>query len=244
MDASTPYADTLSPNSGAIFADLCSSLPKTAADTQEAISARAKKALLAVCALNPDDDFEAMLATRIVAMEAHALAALRSAALAADDPAEVRRCRAQAASMARQSDSALRQLRRIQHEREKAYNEMHPAAMGRAGYWFREVSVPVPDPTPSPQTTAEPDPQHAQADIETEAKLYAAMYPDRVRRITAAGGPPPDFGFGPPEPEIVDALLRRNGPLSRHMRRDPMEWDTETEPMAKCQGEAASLTAA
>ena len=33
-----------------------------------------------------------------------------------------KRCRAQAASMARQSDSALRTLRRMQHERDKAFN--------------------------------------------------------------------------------------------------------------------------
>jgi hypothetical protein len=71
--------------------------------------------------------------------------------------------------------------------------------------------VPVPDPKPSPQTAAEPDPQRTPADIETDAKLYAAMYPDGIRRITAAGGLPPDLDFGPPEPEIVDALLCRNG---------------------------------
>jgi hypothetical protein len=34
------------------------------------------------------------------------------------------------------------------------------------------------------------------------------MHPDRVRRIRAAGGLPADLDFGPPEPEIVDALLR------------------------------------
>jgi hypothetical protein len=32
-----------------------------------------------------------------------------------------------------------------------------------------------------------------------------------VTRIRAAGGLPPDLDFGPPEPEIVDALLRRAG---------------------------------
>jgi hypothetical protein len=37
------------------------------------------------------------------------------------------------------------------------------------------------------------------------------MYPDRVRRIRAAGGLPPDLDFGPPEPEIVDAILRGAG---------------------------------
>jgi hypothetical protein len=50
----------------------------------------------AVAALRPEDDFEARLAVRIVAMGVHADDALRSAGLAAADPAEVRRCRAQA----------------------------------------------------------------------------------------------------------------------------------------------------
>jgi hypothetical protein len=40
---------------------------------------------------------------------------------------------AQAASMARQSDAALRNLLRIQATREKQEAAMHPAAMERAG---------------------------------------------------------------------------------------------------------------
>ena len=55
----------------------------------------------AICALHPEDQFEADIAVRIVTMHAHAMDALRSASLADGDPNEVRRCRAQAASMAR-----------------------------------------------------------------------------------------------------------------------------------------------
>ena len=90
----------------------------------------------AVVALHPADAFEARLAVRIVAMDAHAGDCLRSAGLAVDDPEKIRRCRAQAASMARQADAALRSLQRIQATREKQMAEMHPAAMERAGYWF------------------------------------------------------------------------------------------------------------
>ncbi len=57
----------------------------------------------------------------------------------------------------------------------------------------------------------EPEPDRAQADIDADAKLYAAMYPDRVARIRAARGLLPDLDFGPPEPEIVAALLRTAG---------------------------------
>jgi hypothetical protein len=38
----------------------------------------------------------------------------------------------------------------MQAERDKAFNEMHPATMGRAGYWFRDISVPGPDHDPGP----------------------------------------------------------------------------------------------
>ncbi len=223
MATDTSYPDTLAPNARAIFAELCVSLPKSAADSEEAIAARARKALDAVTALHPEDQFEADLATSIVAMRAHSMDALRAAAQAADDPDRVRQCRAQAASMARQSDAALRTLRRIQAERDKALNAMHPAAMGRAGYWFREASVPAteqgPAHAPAPETPPRPaaasatgaEPACIQPDIAADARLYAAMYPDRVRRIRAAGGLPSDLDFGPPEPEIVNAILRGAG---------------------------------
>jgi hypothetical protein len=224
MTTYSDYSGTLAPNARAIFADLCGQLPKSADDTEEAIAAHARKAMDAVFALRPEDAFEALLATRIVAMDAHAADALRSAALAAGAPEEINRCRRQAASMARQSDSALRTLRRMQAERDKAFNEGHPATMGRAGYWFREVSVPAPaepapwldpgDPGPAAPPATEPDPQPTPADIEADAKLYAAMYPDRVRRIRVAGGLPADLDFGPPEREIMDALLRGAGGAS------------------------------
>jgi hypothetical protein len=218
MDANNPYPDTLAPNTREVFADLCASLPKSADDTEEAIAARARRALDAVFALHPEDAFEVCLATRIVAMDAHALDALRAAANAVADPWEIRRCRAQAASMARQSDSALRTLRRMQAERDKAFNEGHPATLGRAGYWFKEISVPEPQPQPTPPPATGPDPERTQADLDADVKLYAAMYPDRVSRICAAGGLPPDLDFGPPEPEIVAALLRGAG-VSHHGTR-------------------------
>ena len=92
-----------------------------------------------VVALTPMDAFEARLAARIVAMDDHAADLLRLAGLHPDDAMEIRRCRAQAASMARQSDAALRSLLRIQATREKQEAAMHPAALERAGYWFRET---------------------------------------------------------------------------------------------------------
>jgi hypothetical protein len=215
MDTDPPYPDTLAPNACELFADLCSQLPKAADDTEEAIAARARRAMDAVFALHQEDAFEARLATRIVAMDAHAADCLHAAAAA--DPWEGRRCRAQAASMARQSDSALRALRRMQSERDKALAGMHPAAMGRAGYWFKEASVPGqdcdPGPEPRPVQAAEAEPQRTQADVDADVRLYAAMYPERAARIRAARGLPSPLDFGPPEPDIIEGLVHGTSPI-------------------------------
>jgi hypothetical protein len=160
-----------------------------------------------VVALHPTDAFEARLAARIVAMDAHAADSLRLAGLYPNDPWELHRCRRQAASMARQSDAALRSLLRLQATHEKQEATKHPAAMERAGYWFKDVSVPPPAPAAPPPPATEPEPAPAGSDA--EADFYAKIYPDR-----AAGNAPaavmagPDPAIGPPEPDIVAALLR------------------------------------
>jgi hypothetical protein len=57
--------------------------------------------------------------------------------------------------------SGLRALQRTQATREKAEAAMHPAAMERAGWWFRDASVPA---APASPVAAEPvrpvAPQH------------------------------------------------------------------------------------
>ncbi|MGC1408722.1 MAG: hypothetical protein WA864_07235, partial [Acetobacteraceae bacterium] len=84
--------------------------------------------------------------------------------------------------------------------------ETHPAAMERAGYWFHEIpnAAPAPEPTP---------PAPAPFDQLTEAERYAVMYPDRAARIRAAGGLPAAPDFGPPEPELVHAIVHGSSPL-------------------------------
>jgi hypothetical protein len=202
------------------FAELCRELPPVPDEDPEARAARQNSAMDAVVALHPDNAFEARLAVRIVSTDAHAADALRSAALAAGDPERVRQCRAQAASMARQSDAALRALLRIQATREKQEAAMHPAAMGRAGYWFKEVSAPGPDRDPGlTPAQPKPEPKPAPPDIDAEARLYAALYPERVARIREAGGLPPRLDFGPPEPAIVAALLHGAVPPSEPQSR-------------------------
>jgi hypothetical protein len=60
-------------------------------------------------------------------------------------PATVR-CRAQAATMVRQMHSGLSR---------KAETEMHPAAIERAGWWFRDAEAPHAAPSPEPTETSE-----------------------------------------------------------------------------------------
>jgi hypothetical protein len=141
MQSTPPPPNPSGSNYRETFAYLCSMLPKPPDDTPDVRAVRNMGAMDAVAALNPCDAFEARLAARIVAMDAHAADALRSASLAVNDPAAMHRCRAQAASMSRQSDAALRTLLRMQAMREKQMAEIHPAAMERAGYWFQMWSA-------------------------------------------------------------------------------------------------------
>jgi hypothetical protein len=213
MPFDNPNANPSGANYRAVFADLCSQLPPRLDEDPEALADRRQRAMDALVALVPYDDFEAELAIRIIAANSHAADALRSVALVADNPDRVRQCRAQAASMMRQSDAALRSLLRLQERREKLEAAMHPAAMEKAGYWFKSISVQAapaqPPPEPPPDNA---EPVRTQARIDADAELYAIMYPDRAARIRAAGGLPPRLDFGPPEPEIVAALLRKRVP--------------------------------
>ena len=198
------------------FAYLCSMLPKSPDDTPDVRAVRNMGAMDAVEALNPADAFEARLAARIVAMDAHAADALRGASLAVNDPAEMHRCRAQAASMSRQSNAALRALLRMQETREKQMAETHPAAMERAGYWFHEIPTPTPPPEPEPAPPAAAAPPFDQL---TEAERYAVLYPDRAARIRAAGGLLATPDFGPPEPDLVDAIVNGSSPVLQALDR-------------------------
>ncbi|MGC1408266.1 MAG: hypothetical protein WA864_04880 [Acetobacteraceae bacterium] len=191
-----------------IFATLCASLPAPAADTPEARAARDETAMAAVAALHPADAFEAKLAAEIVTADAYVMDSLRLAGQYRDDLAATLRCRAQATSMMRQMRSGLRELQRMQAQREKAEAAMHPAAMERAGYWFRDASVPLPVQPEVP----------AQASL-TEAEQYAAIYPDRAALIRATGGLPATLNFGPPEPDLVEALVNGTSPILRALDR-------------------------
>lgn len=210
-----------------VFANLCATLPPPVTDTPEARAARDETAMAAVAALHPADAFEALLAAQIVEADAHAKDCLRLAVQPGQDPEAARRCRAQASAMMRHMQSGLRALQRTQSMRETAEAAMHPAAMERAGYWLRDASAPLPAASPAqaeaPQpivlqpADAPPDPDRAEprfSDL-TDAEQYAAVYPDRAARIRAHGGLPMRLDFGPPAPEVVDALVNGTSPILR-----------------------------
>ena len=213
MQSTPPPSNPSGSNYRAAFAYLCGLLPPLVGASPEVQAAYETDAMDQVAALCPIDAFEARLAARIIAMGTHADDSLRSAALAAHDPMEQRRCRAQAASMARQADAALRSLHRIQALHEKQLAETHPAAMERAGYWFRDVSAPAPEPEPAPPAAPDPCLATGLDPVVTEAERYAVLYPDRAARIRAAGGLPAKLDFAPPEPELVHDLVHGSSPI-------------------------------
>jgi hypothetical protein len=191
------------------FATLCASFPRLAIDTPENRAARDEAAMIAVAALHPADGFEAKLAAEIVAADAWVMDNHRLAAEFRNDTAVTLRCRAEARCMMREMRSHLRELRRMQAERDKALAAMHPAAMERAGYWFKDVSQPEPSAEASPSTEpAEPEPTPL-----NEAESYASVNPDGAARIRAAGGVPADIDFPPPKPHIVAALVNGTSPI-------------------------------
>ncbi|MEJ0019530.1 MAG: hypothetical protein WDN25_23870 [Acetobacteraceae bacterium] len=202
------------------FAELCASLPPPSCASPDARHARDELAMDAVVALRPADAFEVKLAVRIIATDAHAIESLRLAAraLAVDDAAEHHRCLAQAASMSRQSDSAYRALQRRQAAGDRQLAEAHPAAMGRAGWWFREAAPAEPDLAAAPAPAATPVPAAsppAPFEAMAEADQYAVLYPDRVRRIRAAGGLPQRLDFGPPDGDLLTAIVAGTSPALR-----------------------------
>jgi hypothetical protein len=81
--------------------------------------------------------------------------------------------------------------------------------------------VPVP---PPPPTAAPPRPHRtrtaAQADepprdLAAETDYYAAVYPYRARAIRQYGGLPPDCNFGPPDDDLVRAIVTGTSPALR-----------------------------
>jgi len=222
-----------------IYAELCRSLPPPPDDTPEARQRRDERAMTAVAHLLPENAAEAEVGVLIVAAQFQARDALRAASRVGIDADEVRRYRAQACSMMRQADSGIRTLLRLQAERQKAEAAMHPAAMQRAGYWFRSASVVEPEPDEQPEMQPpvplreEPapdlvrggggrgpdEPPKLEYDVMTPAERLVTLYPDRAAAILTAGGLPARLSFPPPDPDVITELLTSKSLLIRSFRQ-------------------------
>ncbi len=193
------------------------SLPRRPDASAEELEAREAVAIQAVADLLPANTFEALLAVQIVAADAHVQDSLRSAIEHAAEPDRVLRCEAQAANMMRTMHRGLQALQRTQAERAKAEAAMHPPAMERAGYWFRDVSVPAPEEEPGEPA---PPPEATLAfEAMSEAEQYAVIYPERAALIRAHGGMPPHASFGPPSEALVAALVQGSSPVLQRLDR-------------------------
>jgi hypothetical protein len=202
-----------------IYADLCRDLPPPSPDTPEARTARDERAMAAVAALIPENAYEAELAALIVAKVFHSKHALHDASqpdLTVDARNNLRN---QASRMDRDSQSGLRNLLRLQAVRHKAEDAARPAAMERAGYWYKDslemAGRPLPLLAPEPADDAPPpgEPPRRVLSQMDPAEQFAALYPQRAALIRAYGGLPPNINFGAPEPDLVAAIVASTSPI-------------------------------
>jgi hypothetical protein len=208
------------------------SLPPPLTDNPEDLLRRNHSAIARIAALHPANAVEADIAATYVAASEHWKDRLRSIQQPDISPKWEMKCRAQAISMMRQAQSALRMLMRLQAVREK--READNQACDR-GAWTEHCAIglmmdalaprsppaetpdppapePQPQPAPAPVPQPEPDPAAeaaplAGAGLFSAAEQYAAIYPERAALIRRTGRVPDNIPFGPPDEDLVQALL-------------------------------------
>jgi len=203
------------------------SLPRSASDTPEDLARRDHAAIAQVACLLPANAAEAALAAQFVATNAHSLACMDHAQAPGLDPLQAMQSRAQSLSMARQSLSAMRMLLRLQTARRAM--EADPAAADRAAWTehcatgLMALGLPGSPAMPPPPEPAEPEPAlepelepgpdaSPEALLATAAEEYAVIYPRRAALIRRAGRLPDKVSFGPPDEDMVRALLASRSP--------------------------------
>jgi hypothetical protein len=209
--------------------DLHRALPPPDTDDPEADAIRMRAAIAEVACLVPANAVEARLAADFVAANACAMQALQQSQDPGREFKQVTQCRAQAASMFRQTQGLLRTLLRLQAVREK--REANAAALDREA-WTEHCALglmmdAMPGIRPqaaAPADTAEPPPPPAQPAPPTEqdeeppcdpialAEDYARHYPNRAGLIRRHGGVPASARFGPPDADITHALVTGHTP--------------------------------
>jgi hypothetical protein len=84
---------------------------------------------------------------------------------------------------------------------------LSPAAAGGHG-----AAAPAPERNPVPIRAPLPPAEQPEPDALTEAEHYAAIYPERAALIRRLGRVPDNVTFGPPDDDIVAALVAANTP--------------------------------
>jgi hypothetical protein len=206
------------------------SLPPPPDASPEALHRRNQSAIAQVTGLCPVSAAEAALAAQYVAGAAHAMACLRLSSQPDTDKVMVLKCYAQAVSLMRQSQAALRTLLRAQALREK--RDANPVTADTAA-WAEHIAASAmtealtvlkPELTPPPELDPDP-PDVAPADVApADVALYEAIYPERAALIRRHGGVPEEVTFGPPDEAIVRTLLATRSPVAKTLAR-PVTWD-------------------
>jgi hypothetical protein len=214
---------------------LCLALPPPVTDNPDDLARRNHAAIAAVAALVPANAAEAILAADFVAASEQGRDCLRLAQLPETAPEMAAKCRAEARSMMREAKSAVRLLLRLQDARSKreansatcnsaAWTEHCAVAlMGEAlaPATRRPASMPEPPPPPAPQPEPAPfEDGELAPDPIAEAEHYALFYPERAALIRRRGRVPADVSFGPPDDDLVQALVTARTPALAALDRE------------------------
>ena len=131
---------------------LWAELPEPLKETREMRYKRIKAAIAAIASLCPVTLAEARLAARHVSAGEHATECRRQVNQLRRAPTEQAKCRAQAASMGRDSDSALRSLQKLQAVRIKRDADQKSA---EAAVWAEHIALKSMDAALEPEVVAE-----------------------------------------------------------------------------------------
>ncbi len=173
-------------------------LPPPLTDNPDDLPRRDHAAIARVAALAPADAAEAELAAQFVAASEQWKDCLRLAQAPATSPEWAAKCRAQAASMMRQANAALRLLLRLQATRRKLDTDHQSADRGA---W----------PAPCPDTATE----HVATRLMAEALAALPAMPNATNPGSARPANPlaetPSAGEAPATPDLI-----RRGAASGH----------------------------
>jgi hypothetical protein len=214
-------------------------MPGPPPDSPELWDDRIHVALVEVAAMVPANAKEAFLAARSVAAGAHASDCLDQVRQCANDPKQVRLLYAQAASMGREERGFCGTLLRMQAARGKrdADDDTRERAaltehrmIGRLMQGLESLPplppvaappAPAPEAEPAPDEVPPPRPlawsdlteeEQQRSLLWQEADRYALYNTVQVQQIRKLGGLPPDCGYEPPRPEVLDIII--NGDTS------------------------------